>query len=400
MSQTTTAASAQAAARGGEGGAPREHPVQAIGGPHRAQGLRLSTYLPVVAKRGRCTTRSSQPQSPHGGRRAAGREHGRADVSRCFATARPTTPPTDGSALRDARPDRGVLRLRVAGRPAAESRPSGSGSRWSRRPPAHVIVSTCRNTRPIRRPLAKLLRVLRFYVFLTAAIVWLVPRDRVLPAGALARRALGAAGAATALAAALSPVLSATQAISPRCWSAHLHERGPAAGRDDRRSARRPACAAARVAVDGGGLALFCSAPTSSTRCASPPAPTRWDLAVLWGRAGSRARLRDLAPATAAGSNWAARRRAGDPDGGHPPRAGRARDLLVQPVARPRSVALATFTLVLAAARTLMSFRQVQRLFEARRQAVTDELTAWQPALLFGTASSAWRRTLGARGSR
>ena len=38
-------------------------------------------------------------------------------------------------------------------------------------------------------------------------------------------------------------------------------------------------------------------------------------------------------------------------------------------------VALATFTLVLAAARTFMSFRQVQRLFDARRQAVTDELT-------------------------
>ena len=38
-------------------------------------------------------------------------------------------------------------------------------------------------------------------------------------------------------------------------------------------------------------------------------------------------------------------------------------------------VALATFTLLLAAARTFTSFRQVQRLFDARRQAVTDELT-------------------------
>ena len=38
-------------------------------------------------------------------------------------------------------------------------------------------------------------------------------------------------------------------------------------------------------------------------------------------------------------------------------------------------VALATFTLLLAAARTLASFRHVQRLFDARRQAVTDELT-------------------------
>ena len=36
---------------------------------------------------------------------------------------------------------------------------------------------------------------------------------------------------------------------------------------------------------------------------------------------------------------------------------------------------LATFTLLLAAARTFVSFRQVQRLSDARRQAVTDELT-------------------------
>ena len=38
-------------------------------------------------------------------------------------------------------------------------------------------------------------------------------------------------------------------------------------------------------------------------------------------------------------------------------------------------VALATFTLLLAAARTFVSFRQVQRLYDARRQALTDDLT-------------------------
>ena len=38
-------------------------------------------------------------------------------------------------------------------------------------------------------------------------------------------------------------------------------------------------------------------------------------------------------------------------------------------------VVLATFTLLLAAARTFVSFRQVQRLSDARRQAVTDDLT-------------------------
>ena len=38
-------------------------------------------------------------------------------------------------------------------------------------------------------------------------------------------------------------------------------------------------------------------------------------------------------------------------------------------------VALATFTLLLAAARTFVSFRHVQRLSDARHQAVTDELT-------------------------
>ena len=39
------------------------------------------------------------------------------------------------------------------------------------------------------------------------------------------------------------------------------------------------------------------------------------------------------------------------------------------------AVALATFTLLLAAGRTFVSFRQVQRLSDAHRQAVTDELT-------------------------
>ena len=38
-------------------------------------------------------------------------------------------------------------------------------------------------------------------------------------------------------------------------------------------------------------------------------------------------------------------------------------------------MALATLTLLLAAARTLVTFRQVQRLSDARRQAITDELT-------------------------
>ena len=38
-------------------------------------------------------------------------------------------------------------------------------------------------------------------------------------------------------------------------------------------------------------------------------------------------------------------------------------------------IALATFTLLLAVARTFVGFLQVQRLSDARRQAVTDELT-------------------------
>ena len=41
----------------------------------------------------------------------------------------------------------------------------------------------------------------------------------------------------------------------------------------------------------------------------------------------------------------------------------------------PVVIGLATFTLLLAAARTFVSFRQVQRLSDARRQAVTDDLT-------------------------
>jgi diguanylate cyclase len=41
----------------------------------------------------------------------------------------------------------------------------------------------------------------------------------------------------------------------------------------------------------------------------------------------------------------------------------------------PAVTSLATFTLLLAVARTFVSFRQVQRLSDARRQAVTDDLT-------------------------
>ena len=43
--------------------------------------------------------------------------------------------------------------------------------------------------------------------------------------------------------------------------------------------------------------------------------------------------------------------------------------------AHPGVMSLATFTLLLAAARTFVSFREVQRLSDARHQAVTDELT-------------------------
>ena len=51
--------------------------------------------------------------------------------------------------------------------------------------------------------------------------------------------------------------------------------------------------------------------------------------------------------------------------------------LLASSVVRlsPVVIGLATFALLLAAARTLVSFRQVQRLSDAHRQAVTDELT-------------------------
>src|SRR4029077_19749079 len=41
----------------------------------------------------------------------------------------------------------------------------------------------------------------------------------------------------------------------------------------------------------------------------------------------------------------------------------------------PVAMSLATLTLLLAVARTFVTFRQVQRLSDARRQAVTDDLT-------------------------
>ena len=91
---------------------------------------------------------------------------------------------------------------------------------------------------------------LGFYVSVTAAVVCLVRRDHgAFPRALWLDGALGAAGAATALAAVMSPVLSSPQG-EPRRGAGRrgLHGRGPAPGRDDLRRARG-ARHARRVAV-------------------------------------------------------------------------------------------------------------------------------------------------------
>jgi diguanylate cyclase len=220
-----------------------------------------------------------------------------------------------------------------------------------------------------------------FYVCVTAAIVCLVRRDHgSFPRALWLDGALGAAGAATALAAALSPVFSAAQGdlatvlVSGTYMAADL---------------LLVAMIGGLLAVQGlrggsmwlwmaGGLALFCAADVSYALQVNAGTYQVGSWLFLWWTGG----VTCIALAI-----WRPQR----PLGVEP---GRSKTILAIPTLATLTavvvlvissssssplpvpvVALATFTLLLAAARTWASFRQVQRLFDARRQAVTDELT-------------------------
>ena len=218
-----------------------------------------------------------------------------------------------------------------------------------------------------------------FYVCVTAAIVCLVRRDHgSFPRALWLDGALGAAGAATALAAALSPVFSAAQGnlatvlVGSTYTAADLLVVAMIGGLLAVRGLR----GGSMWLWMAGGLALFCAADV---------------VYALQVNAGTYEVGSWLYPLWTAGVTciafaiWRPQRPRGI-------ESGRSRTILALPMLATLTavvvlvissfsqlplpvVALATFTLLLAAARTFASFRQVQRLFDARRQAVTDELT-------------------------
>ena len=132
-----------------------------------------------------------------------------------------------------------------------------------------------------------------FYVCVTAAIVCLVRRDHgSFPRALWLDGALGAAGAATALAAALSPVLSATQGDFATVLVGSTYTAADLlAGRADRRPARRPRPARRiDVAVDRRRARPLLRGRRRVRPAASTPAPTRWGpRCTSGGRPESRA---------------------------------------------------------------------------------------------------------------
>ena len=218
-----------------------------------------------------------------------------------------------------------------------------------------------------------------FYVCVTAAIVCLVRRDHgSFPRALWLDGTLGAAGAATALAAALSPVLSATQGNFDTVLVGSIYTAA---------DLLLVAMIGGLLAIRGlrggamwlwmaGGLGLFCAADVSYALQLNAGTYEVGNALYIWWTAG----VTCIAYAI-----WRPQRPRGV-------ESGRSQTVLAIPMVATLTglvvlvissfsqlpaavVALATFTLVLAAARTFMSFRQVQRLFDARRQAVTDELT-------------------------
>ena len=218
-----------------------------------------------------------------------------------------------------------------------------------------------------------------FYVFVLGAVVCLVRCDR----GATTRSlwldgALGAAGGATALAAVISPVLSELQGdLGEVLVGASF------AVADLLLVAAICGVLAVRGLRGGsvwfwlaGGLAIFCAADVIyALRVTSETFVVGSVLSLLWA----------LGLTVVALALWRPQRPAAI-------ESGRSVAILAIPMLATSTavvvlviasfaalssvvVALATLTLALAAARTFVGFQQVQRLSDARRQAVTDDLT-------------------------
>jgi len=217
------------------------------------------------------------------------------------------------------------------------------------------------------------------YVCVTAAIICLVRRDHgSFPRALWLDGALGAAGAATVLAAALSPVLAATQGdlatvlVGATYTTADLLLVAMIGGLLAVRGLR----GGSMWLWIAGGLALFCAADVAYALQVNAGTYEVGTSLFLWWTSGVTC---------VAFAIW-------QPHRPFEIESGRSQAILVVPMLATLSavtvlvisafgqlpaavVALATFTLLLAAARTFVSFRHVQRLSDARRQAVTDELT-------------------------
>ncbi len=220
---------------------------------------------------------------------------------------------------------------------------------------------------------------LGFYVCVVAAVVCLVRRDQgAFPRALWLDGALGAGGAATALAAVLSPVLSSPKGeldsvlVGAAYTSADLLLVAMICGVLTARGTR----GGSMWLLLAGGLATFCAADVVyALRVSAGNYAVGTTLAVLWM----------IGVTFIALAIWRPQR-----PGHIVP--GRSKAILAIPMLATLTavvvlvvssfsqlpgavVGLATFTLVLAAARTFVSFRQVQHLSDARRQAVTDDLT-------------------------
>jgi diguanylate cyclase len=217
-----------------------------------------------------------------------------------------------------------------------------------------------------------------FYVFVTAAVVWLARREHgSFPRAVWLDGAIGAAGAATALAAGLSFLHSGPEDISAAGFVGAAYTAG------DLLLVAMIGGLLAMRGVRGGsiwvwlaaGMAIFCAADVAYA--------IRVDAGIY--SVGSWLTLGWMAGVTCiARSLWSPQ---------HPAEIGaaRSRTMLAIPMLatvtalgiltifsfgdHPGVTSLATLTLSLAVARTFVSFRQVQRLSDARRQAVTDDLT-------------------------
>jgi diguanylate cyclase (GGDEF)-like protein len=223
------------------------------------------------------------------------------------------------------------------------------------------------------------LAYLGFYVSVAAAVVWLARRENgSFPRALWLDGAIGAAGAAAALVAVLSVFH-----VDPQGGSAAVLVSGAYTVGDLILVAMIGGLLAMR-GVRGGsiwlwlaaGMAIFCAADVSyAIRVSAGTYSVGAWLSLGW-MAGITCIARSI---------WSPERPAAEAG------AARSRTMLAIPTLatlgavailaifsidrHPAVMSLAAFTLLLAAVRTLVSFRQVQRLSAARRQALTDDLT-------------------------